>query len=298
MYSKLLNHPHLIIFLLVIVCVAKTSFAKPALIKARPSIIALSPHLVEMLYAVGAGDQIIATSEYSDYPAAAKKIPRVGNYLHLQIERIIALQPDYIFAWRNGSPSADLARLTQLGFHIIYSDPKKLVDIAKEIKHFATLAGHRKVGILKANKFLSRLAAIKRQYQHKRLIPIFYELWPTPLSTIAKGSWPQQYLDICRAHNVFYNTDMPYPTVNIEQVITKPIDLIIVPLSKNQTDKHAYKWAKWPEIKAVKNKQFIYPNADEIHRMTLRSIDSLADLCQQIDKSRTFYKQRSSAIIN
>jgi vitamin B12 transport system substrate-binding protein len=257
----------------------------------KPSIIALSPHLVEMLYSIGAGEQIIATTEFSDYPEAAKNIPRIGNYLRLQIERIIELQPDIIIAWRNGSPSDDLARLKKLGFNIIYSEPKTFVDIASDIKRLGKLSGHEKNANLLAEQFLTRLRNIVNRYKNKPLLSAFYELWSAPLTTIAKGSWPQQHLDICAARNVFYQAKSAYPIVGIEQVIIKNIDVIIVPLSAKQTDKKAYHWDKWQNITAVKNKQFIYPNSDKMHRMTLRALDELENLCLQLDEVRQFYKQ-------
>ena len=89
----------------------------------KPRIIALAPHIVEILYDIGAGDQIIGTTDFADYPEQAKLIPRIGNHAKLQIERVIALQPDLIIAWRSGNPSDDLNRLSQLGFTIVYSEP-------------------------------------------------------------------------------------------------------------------------------------------------------------------------------
>ena len=98
--------------------------------ESKPTIIALAPHIVEMLYDVGAGGQIIGTTAFADYPEQAKKIPRIGNYVRLQLERVIELQPDLIIAWKSGNPSDDLARLEQLGFNIVYSQPHTFEDIA------------------------------------------------------------------------------------------------------------------------------------------------------------------------
>ena len=179
--------------------------------------------------------------------------------------------------------------MKKLGFTIIYSAPKTFADIASDLITFGKLSGHQQQAETLAANFLKRLTQIKKNYQNKSLINAFYELWSTPLTTIAQGSWPQQHLDICRATNVFYNTVTPYPIVGIEQVITKKIAVIIVPLSKGQTDKKGYNWTKWQQISAVKNQQFIYPNSDKMHRMTLRALDELESLCIKIEKVRYFY---------
>jgi len=259
----------------------------------KPSIIALSPHIVEMLYDIGAGEQIVGTTTFADYPEQAKDIPVLGNYLRLQIEKFITLQPDLIIAWKSGTPSDDLARLEKLGFPIIYSQPKSFEDIAKEMREFGQLTGHIEQADLQAKKLLNELNIIKNQYQNKTPVTIFYELWSKPLTTVAKGSWPQQFLNICKAENPFEQVDIAYPQINIEKVLQAPIQLIIQPLSENQSDKVGFNWQDWSVIPAVKNKQLIQPNADLMHRMTMRSLGALSQLCADIDNSRTFYQKNT-----
>ncbi len=249
-------------------------------------IIALAPHIVEMLYDVGAGDQIIGTTDFADYPEEAKEIPRIGNYIRLQIERVIELQPDLIIAWKSGNPSDDLARLNQLGFTVLYSQPNTFEDIAKELKYFANVTGNQAQGERVAGEFLSQLNELSTTYENKSDITVFYELWSRPLTTIAKGSWPQQHLNICHATNPFEQVVTPYPQVNIEMVLQTPIDLIIQPLSENQKDREGFNWTDWPAISAVKNNFIIQPDADALHRMTPRSLDELKTLCEGIDQVR------------
>ncbi len=134
------------------------------------------------------------------------------------------------------------------------------------------------------------LEIVKRQYQGKEPITVFYELWSRPLTTVAKGSWPQQFLDVCQVHNPFEQVAMPYPQVNIEKVLQEPIQLIIQPLSVNQSDRKGFNWQDWLVIPAVKNKQLIQPDADAMHRMTMRSLKQLKILCADIDKTREFVK--------
>ena len=256
----------------------------------KPTIIALAPHIVEMLYDIGAGEQIIGTTAFADYPEQAKDIAIIGNYLRLQIEKVITLQPDYIIAWKSGSPSDDLDRLKQLGFNIIYSQPNSFEDIANEMRQFGELTGHKEQAEQQAAQLLNELSLIKTQYQDKAPITVFYELWSRPLTTVAQNSWPQQFLTICQANNPFEKAASSYPQVNIEKVLQTPIQLIIQPLSVNQSDKKGFNWQDWPAIPAVKNKQIIQPNADAMHRMTMRSLKQLKLLCADIDKTRELIK--------
>jgi vitamin B12 transport system substrate-binding protein len=261
---------------------------------AKPRIIALAPHIVEMLFDIGAGEQIVAATEHADYPLAAQKIPRIGNSLRIQLERVIELQPDLIIAWKSGNPSDDLARIKQLGFNVVYSQPDTFNDVAKELRLLGKLSGHSEQAEQVASKFLADLAKIKQRYGQKQQLTGFYEVWSRPLTTIAKDSWPQQFLDICSIDNPFYQADARYPQVNIEQILQTNADIIIQPLSENQTAKEGYTWEQWPILPAVKHNQIIKLDADVVHRMTTRSLNALSDLCQQADKSRAFYKNKVS----
>jgi vitamin B12 transport system substrate-binding protein len=257
----------------------------------KPRIIALSPHIVEMLFDIGAGDQIIATTDHADYPQAAKKIPRIGSSLRIQLERVIELQPDLVIAWKSGNPSDDLARIKQLGFRVVYSQPNSFEDVAKELRLFGKLSGHSAQAERVAAKFLADLANIKKQYSDKKPLTGFYEVWSRPLTTVAKESWPQQFLDACSISNPFMASKAQYPQVNIEQILQTNVDVIIQPLSKKQAGNDSYDWQQWPILSAIKHQQIIILDADVVHRMSTRSLHALSDLCQQADKSRAYYQR-------
>ncbi len=256
--------------------------------KPATRIIALAPHIVENLYAVGAGELIIGTTEHADYPSQALDIPRVGNYARLNIEQILAADADLIIAWKSGNPSDDLARLKKLGLNIVYSQPNTLEDVAKELAYLGRLTGNTGQGELKSQQFLAALDQIRTTYQDKSAISIFYELWPRPLTTVANTAWPQQQLAACGGRNPFVDSETDYPQINIEQVVLKAPQVIIQPNSHGVNSPDKVNWQQWQDIPAVKNNAFVHPNADKLHRMTSRSLDELALLCEQVDKFRSF----------
>ncbi len=256
-------------------------------------IIALAPHIVEMLFEIGAGQSIIGTSEHSDYPEEAKAIPRVGNYARLNIEHILALQPDVIIAWRSGTPSDDLERLKQFGLNVVYSQPQHLLDVSKEIRELGELTGNQAIAEQKALKFEAQLANIKHTYQEKRPVSVFYEIWAKPLTTVARNAWPQQQLALCQASNPFIDLATDYPQVNLEQVFIANPQVIIQPHSSDKTNPDAINWQNYQQIDGAKHRQILHPNADKLHRMSFRLVDELEKLCQDLDNSRRFYQQMS-----
>ena len=91
-------------------------------------IVALSPSVVEVTYAAGAGDKIVATVEYSDYPASALKIPRVGGHSKIDLEAVIAAKPDLVIAWQSGNSPSAIEKIRQLGIPVYISQPHKMTD--------------------------------------------------------------------------------------------------------------------------------------------------------------------------
>ncbi|WNC70105.1 cobalamin-binding protein [Thalassotalea nanhaiensis] len=256
----------------------------------QQKIIALAPHVVEVLFDIGVGSKIVATTEHSDFPQQANSIPRVGNYARLKIEKILAYQPDLIIAWRTGNPSDDLERLEQLGLKVVYSDPVNLTDVAKELRLFGKLTGSSVLAEQKAQDFERKLAALHQQYQHKQPISVFYELWSKPLTTVAQNAWPQQHLEICGASNPFKPLINDYPQINIEQIIVANPQLIIQPMSAGEPNPDAIDWQNFKQVTAAKHKQLLTPNSDILHRMSYRLLSELEQLCLDIDASRHFYQ--------
>ncbi|MCU4674653.1 cobalamin-binding protein [Catenovulum sp. 2E275] len=252
-------------------------------------VIATAPHIVEMLYAIEAGDNIVGTTEHSDYPQAAQKIPRIGNYAGLQIEKILALKPDYIVAWKTGNPPQDLARLEKLGIPIIYSEPNGLESVAQELKMLGKITHKTAQAEQAAQAYLDKLAVLRKKYQNTQTLTVFYQLWAAPLTTIANQAWPQHLLNVCNVTNPFVDLQGDYPQISIEHVLVQQPQVIIIPSSLAEPNEMKGFWQKYPQIPAVKNEQIKLVNSDKLHRMTPRSLDELEVMCDKLNQARAFY---------
>lgn len=269
-----------------------TSAALPNTAKAATELklIVLAPDLVELLYSLGAGDQIIATSEHADYPEAARALPRVGNYAGLSLEKIISLQPDLVLYWQSGTPAADIERLQQLGLKLESFESKTLDDIALHLLKLGELTGRQQQATQLAAEFRAELQALTAKYSQQQQLAVFYEIWDNPLSSIGPSAWPAQHLAICGAQNVLPAGPNPYPQVSAEQVLKADPWLIIQPVSNNEP-RNLFNWQTFSSLKAVEYQQFARPNSDLLHRASLRTLGGVRELCQLIEKSRQFYAQ-------
>ncbi|MEI8600742.1 cobalamin-binding protein [Shewanella baltica] len=247
-------------------------------------IIALSPHAVEMLYAIGAGDAIVAATDYADYPEAAKKIPRIGGYYGIQMERVMELNPDLIVVWDTGNKAEDINQLRTLGFNLYGSDPKTLEGVAKELEELGKLTGHVEEASKAAAAYRAELIRLRTDNASKSEPKVFYQLWSTPLMTVSKNSWIQQIISVCHGQNVFYDAASDYPQVSLENVLLTLPEVILQ--SQEEGNVKGVDWSQWPEIPAVKKQHIYQLNADLLHRATPRALLGVQALCDALDKAR------------
>ncbi len=249
-------------------------------------IIALSPHSVELLYAIGAGDKIVATTSYSDYPAQAKNIEVIGDHRGITLEKLIALKPDLVVTWGSGNKINQIEQIKKLGFRVLDSDPQSLAQIAQTLRQLGEVTGHAPQAERIALQFEKDLAVIIKDYQHKSKVKVFYQMWSKPMMTISKDSWVNQFIEQCGGENVFANAATAYPTVSIENVLLSKAEVILVPKSKTARNHELFDWQHWTLLPAVKNKHIYYPDAKIIHRPTPRVLGPMLAVCRFIDKAR------------
>lgn len=249
-----------------------------SLFAAPQKIISLAPHITELVFALGAGDKLVASSDYSTYPEQAKSLPSVANHNGVDFEQIMRLKPDLIIAWQGGNKPQDLARLSAMGFNIYYSSPQKPADIADEIEALGKILNTETLAKQISADFQKELANIESRFNNQQNISVFYYMWPKPLMTIGDGAWANQLLSICGARNVFDDAPSAYPEVGIEEVIHRQPQKIVAAMNVSHSDAETY-WQKWRHLL---NAPLIVVDPDKLHRFTPRLLNGLNALCQAL----------------
>lgn len=250
-------------------------------------IISLAPHVTESLFAAGAGDNIIGAVAYSDYPEAAKKIPRVGGYPTADIEKIISLKPDLIIAWPAGNNLKQVDKLRAFGINIYMSEPRKPEDIARTIQRFGVLAGTSHIANNAANNFMQHYKLLKERFSNKKKVKVFYQIWNKPLMTVNGEHLISDIIELCGGENVFNNLKTLTPQVTIEAVIATNAEVIIAGGMGKKRPEWATEWKPWQQLPAVKNEQFHFINPDILQRVGPRILQGADELCRLLDKVRT-----------
>lgn len=257
--------------------------------KPAQRIVSLAPHITEVLFYIGAGNKIVGTVHYSDYPKEALKIPRIGGYDKVNLEQIMTLQPDLIVAWQSGNDSRINTRLEELGFKVYYSEPTTLKDIANSMVRLATLVGTKEIGEEKKAQFLSRYKQLKMANQSKQPLKIYYEVWRNPRYTLGGTHFSKEIFNLCSGENIFADLNEKAPIVSLEAIISRNPDVILTGDRHGEETLTEFRnhWQQWPQIKAVKKKQIYYVDADIFTRSSPRALNAAEHLCNLLEKIRT-----------
>ncbi len=255
-------------------------------------IVSLSPHLTELLFSAGAGRQIVATVSYSNYPPAARKIPRIGGYTLLDVERIIALRPDLVVAWHSGNPRGQLERLEQLGIPVYYSEPRSLEAIAATIRHFGILTGHERLARKRSRQFLQGIGRLRQRYGKQRPVRVFYQIWHRPLMTINGRHFISKVIRLCGGRNVFAAEPALVPRIGIESVIARAPEVIIASGMAEKRPHWVKDWLAWPAIPAVRRRHLYVIHPDLIQRPTARLLQGARQMCEALQHARLSVSQR------
>jgi len=248
-------------------------------------IITLAPNLAEIVFAAGAGEQLKAVVEYSNFPAQVQQIRRVGDAFRIDLEQIMALEPDLVIAWASGNPQAALQKLEQLGIIVWQIEITRPEEIADAVANISRAAGTEAVGQTAARQLRDRIEQLRLQNAHKDPVNYFFQIAPRPLYTINGQHIISRGLEVCGARNVFADLSTLAPPINRESVIMANPQAMIAP--ESASDGNALDiWLQWPQLQAVKNKKMLYLPADEISQAVPRLLDSIALACKFLDDVR------------
>lgn len=259
----------------------RISLDKPA-----QSIVSLAPHVTEMLFAAGAGEQVVAGVSHSDYPEAAKKIPQIGTYTNVNLELLIGLKPDLVVGWQSGNGPNQIDRLKQLGITLYITNPAVPEDIATNIRKLGVLSGHAQVARRAGDEFTRELKQLRAQYSHQPELSVFYQAWNTPLVTLNGDHLISHLIELCGGRNIFSGLPTLAPTVSVEAVLALDPQVIIASGMGDERPDWLDMWLAWPNLSAVKNKHLFFIPPDIVQRHSPRVLEGTRLLCQQLEQAR------------
>ncbi len=246
-------------------------------------IVSVAPHVTETLFAAGAGSRVVGAVDYSDYPEAAKTIPRVGGSSGLDLEAILALKPDLVIGWASGNPASKMEKLRALGVVVYLSEPRRMEDVARDIEQFGVLAGTLPVAGRVAAAYRARHRKLHTRYAHRPPVRVFYQIWNRPLLTVNGEHLISQAIALCGGENVFSGSPLLTPAVDVEAVFAADPEVIVTgdapPDARDD-------WQRWPTLQAVRKGNVFHLPPDLLERNGPRILDGAEQLCGMLETAR------------
>ncbi len=253
--------------------------AWPAVAQLR--VITLAPSLSEIMLELGAADLLVGVLDGGERPPALANLPSVGRYEQLEMESLLALKPDLLLLWPDSISAAQRQQLIGFGIPLYEAQPHSLDQLAEQFSAIGARVGRAEQGRQRADEFREHLASLKQRFQRRKPLPVFYQIWNSPLYTVGGGQIISDALSVCGAKNVFADLSLPAPQVSIEAVLQRNPH-VIVGGDQAQLDS----WARWPQLKAVHRQQLLVVPDKGIERPSLQMLDATERLCAALAPMR------------
>ena len=250
-------------------------------------IVSLAPHITETLFAAGAGENVVATVQFSDFPPAAEDLPVIGSYKEVSYEALVSLDPDLVVVWASGNGEEIIARIRSLGFTVFLDEPRQIEDIASSLLRFGVLTGNESVAEAAAQNFLDRLQTLRDNTVAQDPVRVFYEVWNEPLTTLNGEHLISDIIRLCGGFNIFSSAIPLAPVVSTESVLTADPELIVVSGMDEERPEWLEEWGAWPGLAAAENGHLRFIPPDLLQRNSPRVIQGAELMCEYIQRVRS-----------
>ena len=250
--------------------------ALPVWLHAAPRVISLSPANTELAFA--AGITPVGVSSYSDYPPQAQRIEQISTWQGMNLERIVALKPDLVLAWRGGNAERQVNQLSSLGIKVMWIDAVTIEQIADTLQTLADFSPHPEMAKHAAQTLLDDYSQLKSQYAGKTKKRVFLQFGINPPFTSGKGSIQNEVIELCGGENIFAGSRVPWPQVSREQVLARAPQAIVVAGDAGEILKIKQYWGDQLQIPVIPL------NSDWFERASPRIILAAKQLCTALSQ--------------
>jgi iron complex transport system substrate-binding protein len=254
----------------------QVTLAKPA---AR--VVSLAPANTEIAFAIGAGDKLVAGTTYDDYPAAAKTLPKIGDFQSPSVEKIVSFQPDLVLA-AGGIQSGLRTKLENLGVKVFVVDPSTLDGVYADLTALGKLMGVPDKATTVVASMKQRAAAVEQKVAGQSKPTVFVEIYSKPLMTAGKATFIDNLVTLAGGTNVGDAAGSGFPSFSSEVLLKDNPDVYIATTGSMASPGQIAKRSGYDGLTAVKNGRVYVIDDNLLVRPGPRLVDGLEQLAQMI----------------
>jgi len=245
-------------------------------------VVALAPNITEIVYALGQAHRLVGATTYSDFPPAAALLPKVGSYVHLDLERIVALNPDLCLAIKDGNPITAVSRLESFNIPVYAVDPRNLDSVMDTIMRIGHLLQAEERADMLVSDMQARIQAVVERVGHANHRPkVFFQIGIAPIVSVGTNTFIHELIEMAGAHNLAAG-NIAYPRFSKEQVLGLLPDVIIVTSMAREAafERIRNDWYQWQDLPAVQHERVFVQDSNLFDRPSPRLVDALEILAR------------------
>ena len=240
-------------------------------------IVSLAPSITEIIFALDQGHRLKGVTTYSDFPSEAQKLPKVGSYVQLDLEKIVALKPDLCIAIKDGNPIAVARRLEALKIPVYAVNPINLKTVMQTVQEIGGLLNVEKKADKLVQNMSHRIKKVTSLVSQTAYRPrVFFQIGVSPIVSVGTHTFGNELIVLAGGKNVAQGP-IAYPRYSIEQVLAlSPEVIIITSMARAAVFKQVKaQWNRWPSLPAVRNHHIYVEDSNLFDRPTPRLINGL-----------------------
>jgi iron complex transport system substrate-binding protein len=243
-------------------------------------IICLVPSITDSVFALGAGEEVVAVSDYVNYPAEAKKKPSVGSITSPSIEMILSLHPDLILGMPHFNDQTALETFQHLGIPVYLVDPHGIAGILRSLTDIGHALGREPEAAAVVARLQRRIDAVRHSVNGKPVVSVFMPISYEPVITIGKGSFISEIIEAAGGHSITDDLNQEWPRVSMEAVIARAPQALLMMRGGTLTPNLLKSRPGWEILPAVRSGR-VYFVDKRVNFPSPVAIDALEDLAKQ-----------------
>ena len=256
----------------------KDSLGREVPVPAPPKrLIALAPNLTEILYALGLGDRVVGVTDHCNYPPEVSLKPKVGSYIHLNVEKIVSLSPDLVIGTVDGNERYILDLLEQAQIKVFFVNPRDVRQAIETISTVGLVCGAPERARQISGQLTQRVNRVVEVTGGKKRPLVFLQINIQPIMTVNRNTVHHDLIHLAGGENMAADEPVTYPRISLEEVLRRKPEVILVSSMEREGrfEKARQDWLQWTSIPAVQKGRVHLIDSDLIDRPSSRVVDGL-----------------------
>lgn len=265
-------HAILLVLLLVVQAVGARTVQDPMgrMVEIREPmrrIVSLAPSCAEIIAGLGLQQQLVGITLHTDYPPEILHLPRIGSYVHLNVEAILSLSPDLVIATNDGNPPEVLTKLENLNIPVFVLDLKTYASIQQSISQLGESLDRRHEADARVKEMRRVADCISMKTKDARTVRLLFLYQMSPMVSPGRGTFTDELIQMAGGASLTGQFSLSHPRLSMEQVIRLDPDVLILSTMAGEKERRALEeeWNSWRMISAVRNRR--------VHAIDSRNLD-------------------------